>query len=179
MPVVVRVSRQLPEPAASVTAQLLSGVEIFTVPVGVSLVEETLTTTVTPAPLIEGSGVSDVIVVVVEPITVCGSVLVLLAWVESPWYSAVMVCTPSVVGLSRQLPEPAASVAMQPPSGMETFTVPVGVPLAEVTPTFTVTVAPLNEGSGVSDVIVVVVAATTVCCSVFAFALGRWNASPW
>ena len=87
-----------------------------------------------------------------------------------------MVCTPIVVRFSRQLPEPAASVAAQLPSGEETFTHPLGVPLAEATLTLTVTAVPLNEGSGVSAVIVVVVAAATLC--VLVSVLGSWDRSP-
>ena len=159
-------------PAATVSEQLFTPSLTVTLPVGVPAPGATGTTvkfTVTGCPTFDGSGLSDVMVVVVSAgLTVCEfAAEVLPLKLASPPYAPVIEYDPTLAKAIVQEPAPALSVALQlfvPPS--ETSTVPVivvGVTAAPgataATLTLKVTVCPVTEGSGLSDVIVVVVSA--------------------
>jgi hypothetical protein len=74
----------------------------------------------------------------------------------SPLYCAVSVLDPTVVSVSEHVP--AATVPMHEFTPSLTVINPVGVPLVDVTVKVTATARPTIDGSGLSDVIVVVVA---------------------
>ena len=166
------VSVMLQVPAATVSVQLSTPSLTVTLPVGVPAPGTTGATvkfTVTACPTIDGSGLSDVmLVVVLAALTVCEFATEVLALkLASPLYAPVIEYDPALGKVIVQEPAPAVSVALQvfvPPS--ETSTVPVivvGVTAAPgattATLTLKVTVCPVTEGSGLSEVIVVVVSA--------------------
>jgi len=156
----LKVTSQLPLPLARVMVQLVSAPVIATVPVGIVPDPVTVTSTATTWPGMEGSGVSFVIFVVVTgrgEVTVWLSVSKLLAWLPSPLYVAVMVSVPGVLKTALQLPAPPESVMVQLVSAPVMATVPVGVAPVPLTITPTTTVWPGMEGSGASDVMLVVV----------------------
>ncbi len=150
-----------------------------TLPVGVPAPGEftvTVKVTATDAPTRDGSGTSCVIVVVVSAgLTVCEFVADVLALkLESPPYAPVIEYEPVLGKAIVQEPAPAVNVALQlfvPPS--ETVTLPVIVVGATAAPgesaatvTLKVTVWPVTEGSGVSEVMVAVVSALLTVCGV-------------
>lgn len=68
LPVVLKITSQLPFPPERVMVQFVSAPVMVTVPVLTELAPLTLTLTDTGWPGVEGSGVSEIIVVVVVPI---------------------------------------------------------------------------------------------------------------
>lgn len=103
----------------------------------------------------------DLLIVRSEALTECEAPAeVLPLKFVSPAYVAVSVRAPGVVSVILQVP--AATVPMQLFTPSLTVTLPVGVPAPgalAVTVKLTVTAWPTSEGSGVSDVMVVVVSA--------------------
>lgn len=101
-------------------------------------------------------------------VTVCGSPdEVLPIKLLSPAYAAVRVRAPPVVSEILQVPATTVPVQLSLPS--LTVTLPVGVPApgaTGATAKFTATACPTPEGSGLSDVIVVVVSALLTVCDV-------------
>jgi hypothetical protein len=163
-PTVPRARSQLPSPAARVPVQDEVPSLTVTVPVGVAPAEATRKPTVKLEPLTDGSGLSLMIAVVVEAgdgaTTVWPSVSELDENPSAPEYVAVSVLSPSGLRVSWQLPVPPLRVEVHDVLPSPTVTLPVGVPPpSEVTWKFTVTVAPLIDGSGLSLVIVVAVEA--------------------
>ena len=157
---------------ATVPVQLSTPSVTLTFPVGVPAPGATGATvkfTVTACPTFDGSGLSEVIVVVVlAGLTVCEFVAeVLPLKLESPLYAPVIEYVPVLGKAILHEPSPATNVTTQelvPPS--ETVAEPMMVVGATTAPgataatvTLKVTVCPVTEGSGLSEVMVVVVSA--------------------
>ena len=155
-------------PVATVPVQTSTPSVTLTFPVGVPA-PATVKFTVTACPALDGSGLSEVIEVdVFVLLTVCEFAAEVLALkLESPPYVPVIEYDPAPGKAIVQEPAPAVNVAIQelvPPS--ETVTEPAIVVGVTTTPgttaatvTLKVTVCPMLEGSGLSDVMVVVVLA--------------------
>ena len=149
-PADVKVTRQLPDPLVRVSVQFVSAPVMLTVPVGVPHTLVTVTLTLAVPFGADGSGVSDVIVVVVDArITLCDIESVLPWCVVSPPYVAVMVFVPTELKTITQLPVPLERVMEQFVSSVPVLisvpvisTVPVGVVLVPLTVTVTVTFCP-------------------------------------
>jgi hypothetical protein len=96
--------------------------------------------------------------------TVCVTLAdVLTLKLLSPEYCAFSPVDPTLVRLRGQLPRPALRVAPQDsPVPAVTVTLPVGTP-GPATLKFTITACPTSDGSGVSEIIVVMVAARLTC----------------
>ena len=135
-PAVAKAIEQLPAPEVRLPVQLCVPSETVTLPVGVPVPGATTATVKligTGWPTQDGSGKSDVIVVVVLVVpTVCavaGLETLPLKFV-SPAYVAVRDFVPGVVNAIEQVPAAAVAVQLSVPS--ETVTLPVGVPLPGV-----------------------------------------------
>src|ERR1041385_7759479 len=115
-------------PVATVPVQLSVPLLTVTLPVGLPAVDVTVKLIVTLWPTTDGSGVSDVIAVVVTArLTWCGSgAEVLVVKFASPASVAVSGCEPAVLKVSEQVP--AATVPVQLVVPLVTVTLPVGVP---------------------------------------------------
>jgi hypothetical protein len=132
--------------------QLLSAPEIVTSPDGVVEPPVTVTLTVTVSPGRDWFGVAVIVVVVGFP-TICCSVSVLVAYVESPPYVPVSVLVPVELKVTVQLPVPLSNPIVQFVPAPVIVTVPVGVPEPPVTVAVTVTVSPNTELSGESVIV--------------------------
>lgn len=139
-PAELKVTTQLPVPFVRVKEQFVSAPVISTVPVG-NVIPATVTLTVTDCPILDGSGLCAVMVVMdsVGRITLWSSVSVLPACSAAPLYVAVIDLVPFVVKVKLQLPVPPASVTVQLVPGPEMSTVPVGLGHVLVTVTVTLT----------------------------------------
>src|SRR3954454_16564073 len=151
-------------PAATMPVQLSMPSLTVTLPPGVPAPGATGATaycTVTACPTSEGSGASDVIVVVVSAgLTWCDALADAGLGLSkaSPAYVALSDLAPAVDNASAHWPSATVPVHDWVPS--LTVTLPVGVPPAgALTATLycTVTACPATDGSGVSELIVVVV----------------------
>jgi hypothetical protein len=103
-------------------------------------------------------------VVVLALLTVCASVSLLPVKLVSPAYVAVNVWAPPVPSVRLQLPDATVPVQLAALRLSVTVTLPVGVPLLEVTVKLTVTAWLRADASGESPVMVVVVLALLTEC---------------
>src|SRR5215813_13619485 len=149
----------LQAPVATVPVQLSTPSLTVTLPVGVpapGAAGATVKLTVTACPTSEGSGLSEVIAVVVSALsTVCAAAAeVLPLKLASPAYVAVRLLALAAVKVSVHWP--AATVPVHETAPSLTVTLPVGVPAPgalTATAYCTVTAWPTTEGSGLSEVI--------------------------
>ena len=132
-PGIVKAIEQVP--AAAVAVQLCVPSETVTLPVGVPL-PGAATATVkligTAWPVTDGSGRSDVIVVVVAALLTVWAVAgveILPLKFASPAYVAVRFLAPGVAKAIEQLPVPEVRLPVQLCVPSETVTLPVGVPV--------------------------------------------------
>ncbi len=166
------------EAAGSVPTQLFVPSDTVTVPVGTPPpgdVTATAYVTVTGSPVTVGSGRSEEIATEVAAVfTVCATPAdTLVRKFASPAYVAVNVLAPAVVDTSPH--DPAATVATQVSVPSLTVTEPVGVPApgaVTLSVKATGTVCPVTDGSGRSEVMLIVVAAA-VMSNAALFALNR------